>query len=157
MEAELGVTPPTKPNTVQQGKDRSILSLGPDEWWVVASANADADERSLGEALRAALAGTRSAATEVGESRVRILVSGVRARDLLAKGCSVDLHPDVFGGPGHCAQTNLAKAIVLLHQTAEDETQGPVFEVYVLRSFASYLWRWLEDAAQEYGFVVHGV
>ena len=32
--------------------------------------------------------------------------------------------------------------------------EGPVFEVYVLRSFAEYLWAWLEDAGREYGVSV---
>ena len=155
VEKELGVSLPTKSNTVHHGKGCAILWLGPDEWWVIVHTNSNGEEHRLGEALRAALSETRSAVTEVGESRVCILVSGARTRELLAKGCSVDLHQDVFGGPGCCAQTNLAKAMVLLHQSAEDETNGPVFEIYVLRSFASYLWRWLEDAAREYGCVVH--
>ncbi len=32
--------------------------------------------------------------------------------------------------------------------------EGPTFEVYVLRSFAEYLWAWLEDAGREYGVSV---
>ena len=43
----------------------------------------------------------------------------------------------------------MAKAGALIHQTGED-----VYELYVLRSFADYLWRWLEDAAAEYRVVV---
>ena len=27
----------------------------------------------------------------------------------------------------------------------------PTYDIYVLRSFAEYLWLWLEDAAMEYG------
>ena len=30
----------------------------------------------------------------------------------------------------------------------------PTYDIYVLRSFAEYLWLWLEDAAQEYGLAV---
>jgi sarcosine oxidase subunit gamma len=106
--------------------------------------------------LREGLAGLRAAVTEVGESRCCILVSGPRAGDLLAKGCPVDLHPKAFGGAGRSAQTLLAKATVFVHQTADNETAGPSFEVYTTRSFADYLWSWLEDAAQEYGVAIHG-
>ncbi len=31
---------------------------------------------------------------------------------------------------------------------------GPAYDVYVLNSFAEYLWLWLEDAAREYGLRV---
>jgi len=30
----------------------------------------------------------------------------------------------------------------------------PAFDLYVLDSFAAYLWLWLEDAAREYGLKV---
>ena len=66
-----------------------------------------------------------------------------------AKGCPLDLHPDVFR-PGDCARTRLAKANVLLH--ALDD--APTFHFTATRSFAEYLWRWLDDAGQEFGIVV---
>ena len=53
-------------------------------------------------------------------------------------------------GTGHCAQSHLAKAAITLHQTDD----GPAFDLYTRRSFADYLWRWLEDAAREYGLAI---
>jgi sarcosine oxidase subunit gamma len=104
--------------------------------------------------LRAALAEQRCAVTDVSESRTCIHVRGPRARDLLAKGCPLDLHPRVFG-PGRCAGTLMAKAGVTLHQVAGDDApDGPAYDLYTTRSFADYLWRWLEDAAREYGLAV---
>ena len=32
--------------------------------------------------------------------------------------------------------------------------RGPTFDVYVARSFAHYLFAWLEDAGREYGVQV---
>ena len=32
--------------------------------------------------------------------------------------------------------------------------EGPVIDIYVLRSFAEYLWDWLEDAGAEYGVTI---
>jgi sarcosine oxidase subunit gamma len=70
-------------------------------------------------------------------------VGGPRARDLLAHGCALDLHPRVFG-PGRCAQTMLARAQVVLLPRPDD------FLVLVRSSFAAYLSEWLLDAATEY-------
>lgn len=122
----------------------TALWLGPDEWWVLG-----ADGAELTEKLAKVLAGQPAAVTEVGESRSCITVAGPHARDLLAKGCPLDLHPRVFQ-PGGCAQSTLGKAGVLIHQLGDE----PAYDIYVLRSFAEYLWLWLEDAAQEYGMAV---
>ena len=90
--------------------------------------------------------GAHAAVIDLSESRAVIAVSGVRARDLLSKGCTLDLHPRAFP-VGTCAQTVLARASVLVHLV--DDT--PTFEITILRSFADYLWTWLADAAREYG------
>lgn len=122
----------------------TALWLGPDEWWVLGT-----DGAKLAEKLAKALDGAPAAVTEVGESRTCITVAGPHARDLLAKGCPLDLHPRVFH-PGDCAQSRLAKAEILIHQVGDE----PAYDIYVARSFAEYLWLWLEDAAQEYGIAV---
>jgi len=142
----LGFVPPIQPNTVDGKRDRYALWLGPDEWLLVAPPGAEA---RLLKAVRTALAGVRGAVTDVSEGRTVLRVAGPRARDVLAKGCPVDLHPRAFG-PGRCAQTRLAKALVIVHQLDD----VPTYDVYVERSFADYLWHWLEDAALEYGFAV---
>lgn len=144
--AIIGAPPPLEPNTVAGPADLTdgarILWLGPDEWLVVA-ADADAD---LAATLNARLAGTIAAAIDVSDARAVFCVSGPRARDLLSRGCPLDLHPRVFS-PGRCAQTLMAKAHVILHQ--RDEV-GPGYDLYVQRSLAAYLWTWLSDAAAEF-------
>ncbi len=127
-----------------------ILWLGPDEWLIVAKPGSG--ER-MATALRNALAGQHAAVTETGQSRTCITIGGSHARDVLAKGCALDLHPSAFGA-GQCAQTLLAKAGVILHLPLAPKGAEPMFEIHVLRSFAAYLWAWLEDAAQEYGLRV---
>ena len=61
-------------------------------------------------------------------------------------GCSLDLHPRVFGR-GTAAQTLLGQAGVVL--VALDDT-GTSYQVVVRTSFAGYLTAWLLDAATEY-------
>jgi sarcosine oxidase subunit gamma len=152
VEGALGVGLPVEANTVASAGDLSVLWLGPDEWWVVTPD----DGPAMAGKLRAALTEQRCAVTDVSESRTCIHVRGPRARDLLAKGCPLDLHPRVFSA-GHCAQSLCAKATVTLHQVADGDNGGedePAYDLYVLNSFAEYLWLWLEDAAQEYGLRV---
>jgi sarcosine oxidase subunit gamma len=106
-------------------------------------------EDALAAGLRAALDGRHYAVTDVTEGRTIIGLSGPHARDVLMKGCPIDIHPREFKA-GECAQSTLAKANIILHQTSDD----PSYDIYVERSFASYLWDWLEDASLEYGLAV---
>ena len=65
---------------------------------------------------------------------------------MLAKGCSIDLHPRVFAR-GRSAQSTLALAGVILLALGDG---GDDFLVLVRSSFAGYLADWLLDAAVEY-------
>lgn len=142
VEATLGIALPVAPNTVAEGPGATVCWLGPDEWLIVTSRER---EPALARDLRNALAGLLAAVTQVSGGQTVIVLRGRAARDVLAKGCPLDLHPRAFG-PGRCAQSHLAKAPMLLRQVDAD----PTFEIVVRRSFADYLWLWLEDAAAEY-------
>ena len=58
-------------------------------------------------------------------------------------GCSIDLHPRVFG-VGDCAQTVLAHAPVVVWRRESD------FWILVRASFAGHLAAWLADSALEF-------
>ena len=141
---------PTDPNTTT-GKPATtrIFWLGPNEWVVVTKPHGgkrvfDALWKNLKvDCLHASVVDTS-------EARTTITVSGEHARDVMAKLCSLDLHPSQFG-PGQCAQTIVSKVGVVLTQTAETKSGGATYELYSLRSFSTYLWKRLEDAAMEYG------
>lgn len=144
----VGTAPPSEPMTSATSGNQTVLWMGPDEWLVVASAN---EREALPAKLAAALEGLHAAAVEVGESMTVIELTGPRAPDVIAKGCTIDLHPSAFP-PGRVVRTLLAKTGIILHQTADT----PVYEIYVHRSFADYAWRWLEDAGLEYGVNIAG-
>ncbi|GAB4241702.1 MAG: sarcosine oxidase subunit gamma [Kiloniellaceae bacterium] len=150
----LGVEPPTKANTVAGAGDLALLWLGPDEWLAAAHDATPEREVQIAAGLREALGDRHAAVTEVGEQYVCIHLAGAKAREVIMKGCPLDLHPRVFGGVGHCAQSHLSKTSIILHQVADDQNGGPGFDLYTRRSFADYLWRWLEDASREYGVAV---
>ena len=141
----VGVAPPIAPNTVDEAQGNTVYWLGPDEWLLVT-----AGERSavLEGELRAALTGVRAAVTDVSGGQTVVMLRGGNVRELLAKGCPLDLHPRVFG-VGRCAQSHLAKAPILIRQLDRE----PSFEIVVRRSFADYFALWLADAAAEYGLV----
>jgi sarcosine oxidase subunit gamma len=133
-------------NTVSAADDLRLLWLGPNEWWVVTP---DAKRTELIERLRQAFAGQHTAVVDVSESRTVITISGPAARDVLARGISLDLHPRAFG-PGQCAQTGMSKANVVLHQIDNQ----PSYEIYILKSFSDYLWRWIGLVAEDFGMAV---
>ena len=150
----VGCVLPTVPNT-SAGEDHleegpRVLWLAPVEWLVVIAAGA---EEALAGELVAAAAGCGGSVTDVSDARTVIVLRGPNARDVLMKGCPLDLHPDVFR-PGHCAQSLLARAAVILYRRADEADGSASFEIHVTRSFADYLWAWLEDAAGEYGVQV---
>ena len=138
LRAGLGFALPQIPNTTSSGGDRSALWLGPDEWLVTGPE----DQQELIEgALRSGLSDAPGAVTDVSATRTVVELRGPLARDVLATGCPVDLHPRVFG-PGRCAQTLLGKAQVIV-QLAEPT---PAFWIYVRSSFAGYVADWVLDA-----------
>ena len=49
-----------------------------------------------------------------------------------------------------CARSLIVKVPIALHQVSDQ----PAYDIYVLRSYAEFLWLWLEDAAREYGLAV---
>lgn len=140
----IGVMLPHQPGEVAVRGGFAVLWLGPDEWLVVGPQDsAERIEPELGEAL----GDEHGAITDVSAHRTTIEVVGPRARDVLAKGCSLDLHPRSFG-PDQCAQTLLARAQVVL---VCRDSAVPRYWVMVRSSFARYVADWLADAAAEYG------
>jgi len=126
------------------------LWLGPDAWLLTCPPGALAAHTG---SLRKALSDIHAAITDVSDGRVALRLAGPSARDVLAKGCPLDLHPRSFAS-GSCAQSLSAKASVLIHLLDDEAQRGPTFDLYVARSFAHYLWAWLEDAGREYGVQV---
>ncbi|HEX2132420.1 MAG TPA: sarcosine oxidase subunit gamma family protein [Actinophytocola sp.] len=131
------------PNRVGSVEGRDVLWLGPDEWLVVGPPG---DAPAIETLLRQGIGDGHGSVVDVSANRTTLSVAGPHARDVLAKGCSIDLHPSVFA-PGHCAQTLLARAQVILRQVDAE----PTYHVLVRGSFAPYLAEWLADATREFG------
>jgi sarcosine oxidase subunit gamma len=139
----LGVDLPTIANTWVPADAGRAVWLGPDEWLL--SSTTETPEEFEGR-VRAAVLPLGGSATDVSAQRIGLRLTGARVRDVLAKGCSIDLHPRSFGR-GSSAQTALGQAGVVLLALSD---AGDDYAVLVRSSFAGYLADWLLDAALEF-------
>jgi sarcosine oxidase subunit gamma len=146
VESVVGVRVPAEPNTVARAGENAIAWLGPDEWLVISHPDS---REGISAMLSDALAGLHVSVNDISSGQTIIRLRGARARDLLSKGCPIDLHPRAFG-PGQCAQSHIAKSNALIIQV-DDE---PTYDVVVRRSFADYLARWLFHSGMEYDIAV---
>ncbi len=142
VEQVLGQALPLKPNTVSADQHQ-VFWLGPDEWLVVTSSVGAAE---LARRVKQALNGVHASVNDISGGQIALMLQGPKCRDLLARGCTLDLHPNVFA-VGDCAQSGLAKANVVLALVDEK----PTFAVVVRRSFSDYLCRWLAHAGSDDG------
>lgn len=140
----LGTMLPKQPGDVARTSELAVLWMGPDEWLVVSE---QGSPEYLQAVVREAAAGEHASVVDVSANRTVLSVSGSRARELLNKGCALDLHPSRFE-TDRCAQTKLARSGVIL-ECRDAET--PEFRLFVRSSFARYVADWLLDAALEYG------
>lgn len=125
LETVLGIKLPKRIGENEAG----ISCLGPDEWLL----------RAPAESTLSTGAGLPVAITEISERSVCLIVEGVRAADVLAAGCPLDL--DRFA-VGRATRTVFETVEIVLLRTGEDR-----FEVEVWRSFAPWLRTALETAA----------
>ncbi len=142
VQAVTGAALPVTPLTSAVAGEFTLLWMGPDEWLLVMP---DGRQHEVAAALHEKLGDEHHALADVSSSRIALVLSGERAREVLMKGCSLDLHPREFT-VGRVDQSSLARCHVMLHLRDD----SPCFDIYVHRSFADYCWRWLRDASAEF-------
>jgi methylglutamate dehydrogenase subunit D len=137
----MGAPPPRRPGLLARD-GRQLLWSGPDQWLFLSEAALDAE--ALGQLL-----GSSISVVAQGDGRGFLRLSGPRVREVLAKGCPIDLDPRVFA-PGAVAVTAAAHIGVTLWRTED----GGAFELAVARSLAGSFWSWLAASAAPVGFEV---
>lgn len=135
---------PHAPSTRTTVGDTSAIWFGPEEWLVCST---EVSGEVLEAALQQAISEHGGAAVDVSAQRTTLRLHGTDARHVLAKGCSLDLHPSVFR-TGVAAQTMLGLAAVVLIPLNDNGTD---YQILVRSSFARYVAEWLTDAAEEFG------
>jgi heterotetrameric sarcosine oxidase gamma subunit len=136
----LGAALPQVCGETSSSGPHAALWLGPDEWLVVSQDDAGA----LVSSLLVALGEDRGCVVDVSANRTILELSGPSAREVLEKGCPVDLHARSFG-PGRAVATTVGPVPLVLWQGA-----ALTYRLLPRSSFADYLARWLLDAMSEY-------
>jgi sarcosine oxidase subunit gamma len=130
---------------VSVGAQLSLVGVGPQRWLAVSDALRG---ETLAADLAAKLQGLASVSDQSG-GRTLVRLSGPAARDVLAKGLAIDLHPRAFA-PGSAATANVGHVDVQIWQVDE----APTYDIAVFGSLAESFWRWLTASAAAFGYRV---
>lgn len=145
IERTLGLSLPLRAGTTNADDTLRVVWVGPDDWFVIGPRG---QAGALVQQLRVAASLFQGAVTDVSGGYTVLRLSGVSARDVLAQGCPLDLHPRAFPA-GVTAGSHFFRATVWLWKVDNE----PTYEVLVRRSFMNYVWLMLERATLECGLV----
>jgi sarcosine oxidase subunit gamma len=140
----LGLELPAALTLVANG-ETSLQWLAPDEWLLIVPSGT---EFTVEQTLRAALDGQHFSIVNVSGGQTLLELTGPKVREVLMKSTSYDVHPSNFP-VGKAVGTHFAKSQLVIRHTGED-----TWELLVRRSFADYIWLWLQDASAEFGLAI---
>lgn len=141
--ARYGVALPA-PTRAARGAAQTFVWAGPGQWLFVADRR-----QGFAEELKQLL--PLAAVSDQSDARAALRLTGPNVRDMLAKGCMIDLHARAFP-PGAAAMTSIAQIGVCLWRVDElAHASEAVFDILVARSFAGSFWSWAEASAAEFG------
>lgn len=140
VSSSLGIALPTQPCSMVYAAWGSILWLSTDEWLLICKRDQRA---SLQESLETALTGIHSQVFDNSGGFTTVLLQGKNASDVLHHCTVYDLSALESG---KVVGTTFGKVSLFLHQ------QESGYSLVFRRSFADYIWRYLERSALPYGF-----
>ena len=132
----------SKPSSATVLKDFTALPLSPGQWMLIDPSGRD----NFGDQMASKVKNIGHVSNQ-SDARVGFRVSGDQARELMSRGCRLDLHPSV-AKKGFCAQTTMAQVGVLIHQVDDD----PTYDLYVYAGFAGAFYDWLTHTAAQFGY-----
>lgn len=141
--ARFGLVAPDAPKAVPT-QDAMLIWSGPDQFFVLSKGG-----KHTMQTLAPALSGPASLSDQ-SHARALIGISGSKARVMLAKLSSIDLHPATFP-IGAAAATSMDHTSVTLWRGGDRPDGQAVFNLLVFATFAESLWHTMLDAAAEYG------
>lgn len=141
--ARFGAAAPDAPKAVQSS-DATLIWSGPDQFFVLSKGG-----KHTAEALAQTFASSASLSDQ-SHARVLMSISGAKARTMLAKLSSIDLHSDAFS-VGAAAATSMDHTSVTLWRSNDRPDGQAVLNVLVFATFAESLLHTMLDSAAEYG------
>ena len=136
----FGVAPSREACRFASQGGRTVYWLGPDEWMLQAN---NENPISVYDALSAALVSHSCSLVDVSHRSDAFSVTGRNAAYVLNHGCPLNLSLAEFP-VGMCTRTVIGKAAVILSRPADH-----TFHIDVWRSFAPYVWQYLDEARSE--------
>jgi sarcosine oxidase subunit gamma len=134
-------------NTFEETNSHSIFWLSPDEWLLMGMEEDPTLEERLSDAWKPFF----HSIVDLSGGQTVIRVSGAKTIEILNLGCTLDLHPRSFK-VNCCAQSLIHGIPILLSRHSNTDSESPIFELMVRRSYADCLMRWLIDSATYHGF-----
>lgn len=131
-----------KPGQISSTSEYSAIPLSPGQWVLISTGkSSDGFADAISKKLK-----KNGYVSEQSDARVTFRISGKHARELMQKGCRLDLDSSVISA-GWCAQTQMAQAGVILHLVDEK----PTFDIHVYSGFAQHFAEWLEHTGAQSG------
>ena len=126
-------------------KGHAIYWMSPDEWLLTCPYDV-VDQ--LAAYVKTATESHHVAVVNVSSAYCQLTISGDHAMDVLKKSTTYDVHERNLS-KGKVVNTTFAKAQATLAAIDKD-----TYQLFVRRSFADYLWLWLQRSAREFGLDV---
>jgi len=120
----------------------SVLWMSPDELLLLCPYG---EQAATIAKLTDELVDTHHLAADVSDARTLFRLEGDAAREVLAKGAPVDLARDRFT-KGDLRRTRISHVAAAFWQSGDSPD---VFEIVCFRSYARYLWLWLQESSRE--------
>ena len=130
------------PGVATKSRTYTAIPLSPGQWMMISG---EKGSDGFAEQIRSKIK-KNGYVSEQSDGRVIFRITGSRARELMQKGCRLDLDPSVASG-GWCAQTQMAQAGVIIHQLDDK----PTYDILVFSGFAQHFAEWLEHTGAQLG------
>tara|TARA_Y100000590_G_C15545264_1_gene948655 strand:+ start:370 stop:957 length:588 start_codon:yes stop_codon:yes gene_type:complete len=140
----LNVLLPNQANTFSQYEHIKAIWLGPNEWLI--TEDTENNNTRLLKVINDIVGSIDGSVTDISEQRTILHLEGEKINLLLSKFLTLDLD-NIFNKPRRAAQTLFVKVPILICK-ANNDFNSNIFDIFVNRSQAKYIYDLLIDGSQ---------
>ena len=140
----LNVLLPNQANTFSQYEHIKAIWLGPNEWLI--TEDNENNNTKLLKIINDIVGSIDGSVTDISEQRTILHLEGEKINLLLSKFLTLDLD-NIFNKPRRVAQTLFVKVPILICK-ANNDFNSNIFDIFVNRSQAKYIYDLLIDGSQ---------